>query len=157
MHMCAVNVCASVCVCVCICCCCCCCRCVAVWQLHRYRYTQSVGNCCIQRFVRSPTELRIIYSFVTLRIYVVRVSYFVFLARLVSFVPFASLRFVSFTHTLYKCACVCVEEWVRECVCGAGNRTSFNVIVINFITSFRFGRSFTALCCACICSCRIQL
>lgn len=51
----------------CVCVCVCCCRCrraaaaaAAAWPFGNFidtDTTQSVGNCCIQRFVRSPTEL----------------------------------------------------------------------------------------------------
>lgn len=134
MHVCAINalavrLCVHVCMylalCVRVCrwCCCCCCRCVAVWQLHRYRYTQSAGNCCIQRFVRSPTEL-ILYSFDTFRTRsrirssrsIVPSFHRSFARSLVRYVCFASHRFVSLVGDSYisffrpRCmyACVCV-------------------------------------------------
>lgn len=136
----------------------CVCECVAAaaaWPFGNFidtDTTQSVGNCCIQRFVRSPTEL-------ISRIRLDSHSHFGSHTKLVHFVR---SYFASFVHRSFVCirfahaACVCV------CLPSAGYRAaaaspasssssaSFNVIVINSITSFRFGLSFSLRACACV-------
>lgn len=69
--------------------------------------TQSVGNCCIQRFVRSPTELK--FEFAPTRTLALRLSHEVRSLR--TFVR-SSFVVVSFAEALFiahaACACVCV-------------------------------------------------
>lgn len=94
---------------------CCCCRraaaaAAAAWPFGNFidtDTTQSVGNCCIQRFVRSPTELK--FEFAPTRTLALRLSHE---ARSLRSFARSSFVVVSFAEALFiahaACACVCV-------------------------------------------------
>lgn len=139
---------ARVCVCVSVCV-----AAAAAWPFGNFidtDTTQSVGNCCIQRFVRSPTEL-------ISRIRLDSHSHFGSHTKLVHFVrsSFASFivrSFVFVSPTLRVCVRVTSAGYRAAAASPASSSSSasFNVIVINSITSFRFGLSFSLRACACV-------
>lgn len=102
--------------------------------------TQSVGNCCIQRFVRSPTEIK--FEFAPTRTSALTRSSFATFVRSLVF------RCRIFRRSaVHRPRCLCVRVCVFACAgyraAAASSSASFNVIVINSITSFRFGLSFS--------------
>lgn len=165
-YVCALRVCVCVCegenerACVSVCCCCrrAAAAAAAAWPFGNFidtDTTQSVGNCCIQRFVRSPTELKFEFAPTHFGSHTKLVRFVRSLARLCRCRVFRR-------SAVHRPRCLCV----RVCVCAcagyraaavaaasssASSSASFNVIVINSITSFRFGLSFSQRVRVCIC------
>lgn len=155
---------------------CCCCRraaaaAAAAWPFGNFidtDTTQSVGNCCIQRFVRSPTELK--FEFASTR---TRLSHFGSSHEARSFRSFVrslgSYARLRFAHA--ACACVCVFVCVRLLVpvteCCSSSSSVVASVVVGVVQRHRHQFhnviSFWPLvlaACACACvfvTCNLQL
>lgn len=138
-YVCALRVCMCVCkgenerACVSVCCCCrrAAAAAAAAWPFGNFidtDTTQSVGNCCIQRFVRSPTELK--FEFAPTRTLALRLSHE---ARSLRSFARSSLSLSCLSPkrcsspTLPVRACVCL------CLCRLPSSSSSSSVVVSVV------------------------